>query len=498
MNNTISSNENKFRNLRDKLIIIFVVLVVCTTFVLSLSVLDKSTKAIRNNAADLIAANSGQLLINIDSYFLKVESTVALLFSDESYYKYDKTNNYLDEYTKLQREKAISDKIVDLGIMENFSDFGIVYSDNSTVGWISNTTKSNFDTNTFYDNLSSHIVNVKTNDGWFSGVNDSYDRLYYVKRLNDNAVVLASFYSRELASVFKFPEELDGMVIRLINDDQVVLYSSEKDEIGTVLPSDISNIIGDNQSILSVDDKYIINVGCCENSWRSVCVMPTSVVLADVNSLKTFTFTLSMILAASIILFGVIIFNSISKPMDNIVLDLEEKATQDGLSGLLNKVSYEKNVEEELHNTIIGSSVAIVVLDVDHFKTINDTNGHAYGDQVIVRTADVIRRILPKEAIVGRIGGDEFSFTIKAVEKDVSELKIYMQEIADELMSEFLKEFEEEHKKYDVSISLGIYIFEHHEEQFNDVYKNADSALYASKENGRGKCSFYKEVANND
>ena len=109
-------------------------MVILVTIILAFMILERSSYAIRKNAMELIAANSSQLQINIDTYFSKVEQISALMFSDEAYYKYDETDPSIDEYTKLQFENGISDRIVDIGIMENFSDFGVIYSDDYAKG----------------------------------------------------------------------------------------------------------------------------------------------------------------------------------------------------------------------------------------------------------------------------------------------------------------------------------------------------------------------------
>ena len=154
------------------------------------------------------------------------------MFSDEAYYKYDETDPSIDEYTKLQFENGISDRIVDIGIMENFSDFGVIYSDDYARGWISNNTKLMFSEN-MYDTFVSQITNEKTSSGWFFADSYDYDRLYYVKKLNDNAVLVTSIYSRELANVFNLSEQFDGMKIRLVDDSYRILYSSDKEESGS-------------------------------------------------------------------------------------------------------------------------------------------------------------------------------------------------------------------------------------------------------------------------
>lgn len=492
----MNKNSNSIKSIENRILLIYVAMVLCVAVLLSIAFLRKSSEAIQSNATNLIAVNSRQIQININSYLEKVETTAALLFSDEDYYKYDETSSKYDDYTKIQYETAINNKIVDLGIMENFSDFGIVYSDDHPVGWVSNTTKELFGTGEIYNSIVKGITNEKTKDGWFFGVNDNFDRLYYVKRLNDNAVILVSIYSRELANVFTFPEELDGMEIRLVNDEDQILYSSTKEEIGMYLPEDMRNEIFQNSDIVINDSEKLVDVNTCENGWRVVVVVPENVILKDLDDLRYFTITMAIILTAVFIIAGVLLFDRNTKPVDSMMSNLELKASKDGLSGLLNKRAFENQVKEELLHTISGCSTALMILDVDHFKSINDSEGHAKGDEVIVRVSQLLQKVLPKDILLGRIGGDEFSFLIKGADKDIEAMEAYLDDILAELSKEFLQEFKEEHEKYDVSVSIGAYVFKFtsaEQDNFETVYKNADAALYVSKENGRNQYTFYKE-----
>ena len=221
----------------------------------------------------LVSANSKQLELNIDSYIREVQQKAALLFSSEEYYGYDPLDTTLDDYEKLQREKAINEKIVDLGIMENFSDFGIIYSDESTIGWISQVTKAMFPKGGMYETFANTIQNLQTSDGWSFGINGNYDRLYYTKRLNPHALVVASIYNRELESVFELPKALNDMTVRLVNADDQILYSSRQREVSTRLPEHIVSLLSGVESGSVMDREYLVTKDSCQNGWHVICTI---------------------------------------------------------------------------------------------------------------------------------------------------------------------------------------------------------------------------------
>lgn len=482
------SGERKFRRFIKQITIILIGIVLCYTMAISYIVTNTSSTALQNNASSLVAFNNKQLQININSYLNKVQTTAALLFSDEDYYEYDETTKDLSDYDKIQKEDNIVKRIVDLGIMENFSDFGIVYKDNYTVGWISKTTETHFAEGNMYESINEKITNKNTSDGWFCGVNSNYDRLYYTKRINDNALLIASFYSRELAHVFQFPDNLEGMVIRLVSEDNHILYSSTKSEIGKNLSKKIANH----------SKEYLVTEDICTNGWRVVCSVPTKTILKDTSRMRWLAFVTSAIMIIVVILLVIFVIWRSSKPMDSVVMDLQNKALTDGLSGLLNKISFEKHVSHTLSETEAGKNIAIIIMDVDHFKNINDTLGHSYGDKVIVRTSNVLRKTLGDGFTVGRIGGDEFAIFIPDRRSDLEAFHKYMEKTLQTITSEFMTEFAEEHKSCDLSVSLGCYVAAYQSESFADIYHLADSALYVSKETGRGKYTFYEEGMANE
>lgn len=125
--------EDRFRKLQTEILFLYVAIILAVSFFLAIVILGRSSMTIREKVSSLIAANSRQLELNINSYLDKVETTATLLFSDEAYYLYDATDETLDAYGKIKSEETIVDRIVDLGLMENFADFGIVYANDHTV-----------------------------------------------------------------------------------------------------------------------------------------------------------------------------------------------------------------------------------------------------------------------------------------------------------------------------------------------------------------------------
>lgn len=166
-------------------------------------------------------------------------------------------------------------------------------------------------------------------------------------------------------------------------------------------------------------------------------------------------------------------------------LALQEKAEQDLLTGLYNKVTTElliKNLTDVSVKDQVGG--AFFLIDLDDFKNVNDTLGHAAGDEVLSKTAKGLHSLLHPGDIAGRIGGDEFAVYIHHMESKIAANK------KAEQMRNILHQIQlAAAPSYRISGTIGIALFPSHGENFDELYKNADRALYHAKR--QGKDSFY-------
>lgn len=168
--------------------------------------------------------------------------------------------------------------------------------------------------------------------------------------------------------------------------------------------------------------------------------------------------------------------------------ELEDKADTDLLTDLNNKMATERKIKEymEAHPK---SQSAMFIIDVDNFKKINDTLGHAFGDEVLRQLGMRLQSMFRVTDIIGRVGGDEFIVFLK----DIKELEHIERE--GRKLERFFHQFEVgEYVKYSIGASIGGAIFPGEGKSFEELYKAADTALYNSKKRGKNCLSFYHEV----
>ncbi|HHJ35184.1 MAG TPA: EAL domain-containing protein [Gammaproteobacteria bacterium] len=172
---------------------------------------------------------------------------------------------------------------------------------------------------------------------------------------------------------------------------------------------------------------------------------------------------------------------------------MEEKlrwqATHDHLTGLYNRRYFENCLEKELSNVKrSGIMCAVVYLDLDRFKYVNDTAGHEVGDQLLVDLSQELNKQLRRHDIAARIGGDEFALILKNVDEDLAI------NIADEIRKSLSNlRVHHEDKMYHVNASFGVALMDAPDITAGDVMANADIACHISKRMGRNQTHLYEK-----
>lgn len=171
-------------------------------------------------------------------------------------------------------------------------------------------------------------------------------------------------------------------------------------------------------------------------------------------------------------------------------LRLQAQAMQDSMTGLLNRAAFQEQSEKllELAAKTEDKTPAMIIVDIDKFKQINDHYGHLYGDTVIVSMADALRTVFGSDAVIGRFGGDEFTVLLLHADKDGLEDKIL------KLRETYSRDIAETEDGQKVTCSVGASRYGVDGTTVDEMLKSADSALYYIKENGRDGYAICTEV----
>lgn len=489
-----TKTEIQIRKFKAKTILLFFIVITITVGVVSFIITRKSSNEMQNKVVNLVAQGNRQQINNVNSYLGKIEDTAALLFSDELYYEFDATAPALDTFEKLQTEKTIKNRLDDLGILENFSDFGIVYADDSTIGWISNTTIQLFPNGGLFAYLDNNINNSKTGSGWFFDYSKCYDRLYYLKRLNKNAILIAAFYSRELSDALTASDDMSELQSYLVDEDYNILYSDNEKSIGKNAVDVIADVTMGYDNYQLIGDENLIVQGKCENNWRVICAAPVKVIFSEEKQFESFSLIVTIVMLVAILLGGTVIFVFLSRN-GGILYDIKNKADYDQLTQVLNRNSLLELVDRNISRSAQGTIHVLIMMDMDNFKRVNDTLGHGAGDYVLKHSAELFNEVFSEYAVAGRMGGDEFTVYMERTGETIEQVKMVVERDIQKLFDLFLQTFHEKYTECDLSLSAGAYISVKRDGlNCNEMYKKADKALYISKENGKNQLNWYEET----
>jgi len=169
----------------------------------------------------------------------------------------------------------------------------------------------------------------------------------------------------------------------------------------------------------------------------------------------------------------------------------ERLATQDTLTGLPNRMLFQDRLEQSLirakrRDTLVG----VMFIDLDHFKRVNDTLGHASGDELICEVARRLQSVTRAEDIVARLGGDEFVVIIDAVR--ISQIL----QVVEKTLAMVSEPYRVAGRELFSSCSIGVSVYPSDGTNASSLLKNADTAMYTAKNSGRNRFQLYDAAMN--
>jgi len=198
------------------------------------------------------------------------------------------------------------------------------------------------------------------------------------------------------------------------------------------------------------------------------------------------------LLSSAALMLGLLVATIVFTYSSRISREREQLATHDALTGLPNRMLFMDRLEQSLvraqrHGTLVG----VMFIDLDRFKRVNDTLGHAGGDQLIHKVAKRLREMARAEDIVARLGGDEFVVVIS----DVAEIKPILQ-VVEKMLAVMAAPYHVAGREIFCSCSIGISVYPHDSTLSADLLKHADTAMYHAKQSGRNRFQLYDTAMN--
>lgn len=203
------------------------------------------------------------------------------------------------------------------------------------------------------------------------------------------------------------------------------------------------------------------------------------------------TLTVALILNIALILFGWRRYNDLSKEVEERKAAEERArslALRDPLTGFHNRRSLTENGAEMLAKAVRrDKALAMLMLDLDHFKNVNDMHGHAVGDALLRAVAAEIAKLMPPNSLSARLGGDEFAcaFIFDLANRDI------VDRVAEAIVTRLSQPFDADGIFTHISVSLGIAHSAKDCENIDALMRRSDIAMYAAKHQGRNRTAWF-------
>jgi len=230
--------------------------------------------------------------------------------------------------------------------------------------------------------------------------------------------------------------------------------------------------------------------------WAASHLRSPAVVLVTASALAADCVTLFLLLPASPALTDFVFFGAVLAVMaamltrsiriqERLVEALQEQLTVDSLTGLATRRAFDHALAGTMTDSVAGGT-ALVLIDVDSFKVINDSHGHPVGDDVLVHLATVLRsRVRAEDAVLSRLGGDELAVLMPGCGRDTAVQRA--EALLDAVRSTPMTLLDG--RLLALSISVGVAHVPQHSTDRRGLYTAADAALYDAKRAGRGRVS---------
>lgn len=318
-------------------------------------------------------------------------------------------------------------------------------------------------------NIGVEIIDIDESVGDYETAMDSLSRVRLLMSLTDE---FAFIYDKE-TNMFK--------MFKYDRFNRIILYDMDIDQWKREMLSR-SYVKYDEKAML---DTLVLNMKTYADSFsiKMNCAIRKQ---SDIFEAVRFIGTVHNESSGNKIIVGRVVSDE-SVGHASIAMEIMNELQYDSLTGVYNKKTIteyaKKRIAEEKEKRIV-----IAILDVDNFKSVNDTFGHLYGDKVLARVGGRLKEIVGEDGVIGRIGGDEFMIVFNGLDDD-QVLRGMLRAIRTQIKWEFAEDFE----NLSITCSIGASIFPVNGRDYEDLFKKADCCLYIAKEKGRDRYVFFRD-----
>lgn len=483
--------QSHLKSIRTRLVLFYSLILTIALITSFMLIYVRMNNSRDRNISSMATFSSSLLKERIKDFMDNTEKTCEIFYRSE--YKDFFPDETLSESVRNETEDKISAELQSISINDYYADFGIAYSDGSTAGIITDSTRDVMGGDV-YGGLSAMIKNGSS--GWGSGISGNYEKLYFVKRLNKGAVITVSSYSMELERRLKDVLGLDIAITALIDENGVIICSADNDRedtAGARIDNEPFALIKDHKNITMQSDNVYVATDEVTDDWNTICIVSKDGYRRDNRKIITTV----IIITAGTVIVSVLICLLLTRQLSASVLTKLYASSFEGidrLTKLTNKFSTEDMIIDTLESSPMGSCYGLVLIDIDNLKDINDNLGRSVGDDTIIQISSLIRSVFGEDAVVGRLGGDKFETLTDVSDYDLFKCLSTLENKCRELCESLQKTYADEAQTYPIAVSVGAALYPLSSDTYEGLLANADEALRQSKQKGGGCFTVYRRT----
>lgn len=435
--------------------------------------------------AQLCSAINAEADQNVAAFMKKMEDTAKLIMGNEDYAKYDPADTSKSEFAVLNEENALTERLIELSTLGNYTDFGIVSSNEHNVGKITDGTKDIFD-DEIYKRISALMGDSKIK--WFTGQDNNYRRVYFAGRINDDLIFISSVFSTEFDLVFLPSDNYSEINTMLCDDDGRIIYANDgKRVVGEKLDEKLSKFLEGGTGVTVSDMTTICTIDDCSDDW----VVITTVDMSD--TLRHYVRTGLKCFGIFICCAVIFIMISAAAAADNDPQNgpkFGKYPKVDENTGLFTAEYTENSIMDKMETCISGSTIAFIIVKITNLELIRLN----YGEEIVAEAERKVAEILVGNRKEGDICGifREGEFVLFAdhtnfdLVRAYGNVRAYVKELNDKLKECCL----DDDRGY-IKCAVGASVYPETSDDYDELYEMAEKACEKAEHSEDARAVIY-------
>lgn len=481
-------------HLRNRMIFVYTALLIVVYVTTCAFLINVHNREMKDRTKKYTSDMSLQLHKGVSNFLEDIEKSGVAIFSDEDYISYYPTDNKEKSYEEIQQEQLITEKLLTIGLTENFCDLGIMYRNGDHTGKISDGTLDIFGENMFeklYD-----MAEEKNGSAWLGDYDSNSSRMYFIKKINENAVMLTSFYTTEFDNIFEKNVASSAAMIYFTDSKGNLLYSSPNTnmEIGEKMPEELAELFPDNESVSVVDDNYIGAVVQGEQGWKIYCCIKTETAITASADTDTKIIAIGFISLVVFIFTGFLISSKYTSHGSGWRKMMRSSDYIDSVTGLYNGLGVEEEISDRIETCLMGSTYAFVLVKIKDFELIRKRLGSDYTDEALKKLSEQLTASFGAKDIIGINEESEFVIFADFSDFDLFKAHTSLKERCNSVCSEFKSFYMGEEQDQKLYMAMGVCVYPENGKTFDELYESASKALELSMKAEKDSCIFYDSM----